>query len=139
MFVVKHYFKKNVYIYIFLFLKELVLYLLQLVQALRYENFKKPNKNTTTTQNSKLTNNNNNNTETYKINAINDNFNRTNYNNNDVNSIQQNMFAVNLKTFLINRAKTNEIVAYCLFWYVKVEMGDKSSEQELKTNSFIYG
>ncbi len=46
------------------------------------------------------------------------------------------LFKLNLKTFLINRAKTNEIVADCLYWYVKVEMGDKTDDN--KTNFHLF-
>jgi hypothetical protein len=33
-------------------------------------------------------------------------------------------FKYNLKTFLLERATQNEIVALCLYWYVKVEIKD---------------
>ena len=51
---------------------------------------------------------------------------------------QHNMFDLNLKIFLISRAKSNEIVADCLYWYVKVEMGDKLGEQDTKTNFHLF-
>ena len=119
--------------------QELVLYLLQLVQALRYENFKKTAKGSTvqitaaTQQNkeTKLPNNTQNNNSS-------DNINRTNINTDATGTQQQNMFDLNLKTFLINRAKSNEIVADCLYWYVKVEMGDKLGEQDIKTNFHLF-
>ncbi len=43
-----------------------------------------------------------------------------------------------MKSFLIERARKNEVVADCLYWYVKVEMGDKLSDNEPKTNFHLF-
>ena len=102
------------------------MYLLQLVQALRYENFKKPIKTTNSIATTNVVGK-----------LLTNEINRTNQEPNTTQQ-QQNIFDLNLKTFLIGRAKSNEIVADCLYWYVKVEMGDKLGEQDTKTNFHLF-
>ena len=45
---------------------------------------------------------------------------------------------MNLKTFLLQRATQNEIVALCLYWFVKVEIKDIKILNTSSSNSALY-
>nr|AWV66648.1 phosphatidylinositol 3-kinase catalytic subunit type 3 [Brachionus plicatilis] len=136
---------------------DLILYLLQLVQALRYENFLSTNslniKSITSGSASGLsTTNNSVATSAVPINISSnisstsikqtksDDYDAKNFeyssspplasqtmitNRNLLYQIEpQNTFELNLKSFLLERATKDEIVALCLYWFVKVEIND---------------
>jgi len=47
--------------------------------------------------------------------------------NSDKKQNDKNIFDLNLKSFLLDRATKNEQVALCLYWFVKVEIKDNKS------------
>jgi phosphatidylinositol 3-kinase len=67
----------------------------------------------------------------------------SNYNINPANnilnseSITKKTFDSNLKSFLLQRANENEIVALCLYWFVKVEIKDTKSLPTSTTNNSL--
>jgi hypothetical protein len=52
-------------------------------------------------------------------------------------SLTKKTFDSNLKSFLLQRANENEIVALCLYWFVKVEIKDTKSLPTSNTNNSL--
>nr|AWV66672.1 phosphatidylinositol 3-kinase catalytic subunit type 3 isoform X1 [Brachionus koreanus] len=130
--------------------EDLILYLLQLVQALRYENFSSSNtsniKSITTSGCSNSTaasampinissNISSSSIKQPKSDDYGNNFAYSSspplasqtiiHNRNLLNQIEPlNTFELNLKSFLLERATKDEIVALCLYWFLKVEIND---------------
>jgi hypothetical protein len=82
-------------------------------------------------------NNNTNQTEYSKSPPLASNYNNPSNNLLHSESITKKTFDSNLKSFLLQRANENEIVALCLYWFVKVEIKDTKSLPTSTTNSSL--
>jgi phosphatidylinositol 3-kinase len=119
---------------------DLILYLLQLVQALRYETFSPTQQRIKSNESTQ--NNTNNKSQSRKgslsssqasvaaTTPLQDNNNQLlidqqqQQQDNNVKSLSKRTFELNLRTFLLERATQNEVVALSLYWFVKVEIKD---------------
>jgi phosphatidylinositol 3-kinase len=114
--------------------EDLILYLLQLIQALRYENF---NRNDTNPNLAQINNNSIINNDDLKE-STNDTTNQENVNlQNTPESLSKQTFELDLKEFLLQRATQNELVALNLYWFVKVEIKDNTTTLKGSTSSNI--